>query len=379
MKKNNLFMIIYCIIVVVSVMYATQPLQPLLANKFEISILKASQFTAVIMFFLAISPIVYGYFLEKICAKKILFKALFVLLITNIFLGLSNTYEWFLFFRVCEALVIPAVLTSLMSILVNIDKENIKFNMSIYVASTVFGGLVGRIFSGFIATTFSYEYVFYSLSFAIALSLFLVKRFTYGGTESLNKPKLKDITNILQDKRFALIYFLMFGMFFIFAGVLNILPFRVKDISSSFSEFQISLLYLGYGMGIIVSLAFRKIVNFFKGEINTILVSLILFLGINFLLINKNVLLLFFILFLFCVAMFTIHTICTGLANSMKKEKQSLTSGMYLTFYYTGGAFGSIIPSIIYEQFGWDIMIYTFILILTSMIFVVYKSQKIFN
>jgi YNFM family putative membrane transporter len=379
MKKNNLFMLVYCIIVVLSVMYATQPLQPLLANKFEISILKASQFTAVIMFFLAISPIVYGYFLEKICAKKMLFNALFVLLITNIFLGLSNTYEWFLFFRVCEALVIPAVLTSLMSILVNIDKQNIKFNMSIYVASTVFGGLVGRVFSGFIATTFSYEYVFYSLSFAIALSLILVKQFTYEGEASLNKPKLKDITNILKDKKFVLIYFLMFGIFFVFAGVLNVLPFRVKDISSTFSEFQISLLYLGYGMGIIVSLASRKIVNFFKGEINTILISLILFLGVSFFLVNENVLFLFFILFLFCIAMFTIHTVSSGLANSMKEEKKSLTSGMYLTFYYIGGAFGSIIPSIIYEQFGWNIMIYSFIFILISMIVVVYKSRKIFN
>ena len=56
-----------------------------------------------------------------------------------------------------------------MSILANIDNENIKFNMSIYVAGTVFGGLVGRIFSGFIATTFSYEYVFYSLSVAILI------------------------------------------------------------------------------------------------------------------------------------------------------------------------------------------------------------------
>ena len=47
-------------------MYATQPLQPLLAKEFDISVVKASQFTAVIMLFLAISPIIYGYILEKV-------------------------------------------------------------------------------------------------------------------------------------------------------------------------------------------------------------------------------------------------------------------------------------------------------------------------
>ena len=262
--KNNLFIVVYCIIIVLSVMYATQPLQPLLAKEFDISITKASQFTAVIMLFLAISPILYGYILEKICAKKMLLVSSFILLLTNIFLGLSESYEMFMFFRICEALIIPSILTALMSILANIDKENIKFNMSIYVASTVFGGLAGRILSGFIATNFSYEYVFYSLSIALFVSLFLIQKLDYEGNTTIAKPKLNDILNILKDKRFVLIYFIMFCMFFVFAGVLNVLPFRVKQISQSFSEFQISLLYLGYGMGILGSLGSKKIITFFK-------------------------------------------------------------------------------------------------------------------
>lgn len=80
-----------------SVMYATQPLQPLLATKFEVTITEASLFTAVILFFLAVAPIIYGYILEKVCAKKMLINASIVLLITNIFLGLSNSYELFYF------------------------------------------------------------------------------------------------------------------------------------------------------------------------------------------------------------------------------------------------------------------------------------------
>ncbi|MDZ7818444.1 MAG: MFS transporter [Aliarcobacter sp.] len=376
--RNNLFIVIYCIIVILSVMYATQPLQPLLAKQFDISVTKASQFTAIIMLFLAISPIFYGYILEKICAKKMLSVASFVLLITNIFLGLADSYEMFLFFRVCEALVIPAILTALMSILANIDKENIKFNMSIYVASTVFGGLVGRIFSGFIATNFSYQLVFYSLSAALFISLFLIQKLDYEGDATIVKPKLHDILNILKDSRFTLVYFIMFCMFFVFAGVLNVLPFRVKQISESFSEFQISLLYLGYGMGILVSLGSKKIIHFFKNEINTILVAISFFLFITIFLTNENIVYLFILLFLFCIGMFTVHTVSTGLANSMKSSQKSLTSGMYLTFYYLGGATGSFVPSIIYEYFGWNIMIYTFVFILGFVFLLTYKNRKLF-
>jgi predicted DNA-binding protein YlxM (UPF0122 family) len=139
-----------------------------------------------------------------------------------------------------------------MSILANIDNENIKFNMSIYVAGTVFGGLVGRIFSGFIATTFSYEYVFYSLSVAILISILLIRKLDFNGDANIIKPRISDVINILKDKRFLIIYFIMFFVFFVFSGVLNVLPFRAKEISNNVSEFQIALLYLGYGMGILV-------------------------------------------------------------------------------------------------------------------------------
>ena len=378
MKKRDLFIVIYCIIIILSVMYATQPIQPLLAKQFNISIIKASQFTAVIMLFLAISPIIYGYILEKTNVKKMLINSSIILFITNIFLGLATSYELFLFFRVIEALVVPAILTSLMSILANIDKENIKFNMSIYVASTVFGGLVGRIFSGFIATNLSYEFVFYSLSLAILVSIYFISKLSYEGEATISKPKITDVMEILKDKRFLIIYFLMFCVFFVFSGVLNILPFRVKEISSNVSEFQISLLYLGYGMGILISLNSSKIVKFFKNELNTILFGLIFFLFITIFLIQENIIFIFLLIFLFCVGMFTVHTVSTGLANSMKESQKSLTSGMYLSFYYLGGALGSFLPSIIYEKFGWNVVIYMFCIILLITFILVISKRKLF-
>ena len=378
MKRLNLLIIVYCIIVVLSVMYATQPLQPLLAQKFQVSVTKASWFTAVIMLFLAISPIVYGYILEKACAKSMLFNSSLILLITNIFLAEVSSYKLFLFFRVCEALVIPAILTALMSILANIDKNNVRYNMAIYVAATVFGGLLGRIFSGAIATTFSYEYVFYSLSLAIFVSLFFIKKLDFEGEASLAKPTIIDMTNILKDKRFLIVYLLMFCMFFVFAGVLNVLPFRLKDISSSINEFQISLLYLGYGIGVVVSLLSKKLVIRLKGELNTIIFGISIFLFVTILLIAKSITLLFLLLFLFCLGMFTVHSVSTGLANSIKKEQKSLTSGMYLTFYYLGGASGSFIPAIIYDKYGWNVMIYLLLFVLVLVFIVVYKNRKLF-
>lgn len=379
MRKRDLLIIIYTIVILLSVMYATQPLQPLLAKEFNISIVEASSFTAVIMLFLAIAPIIYGYVLERINAKKMLIYASLILLITNIFLGFATSYELFLFARTIEAIVIPAVLTACMSILANIDKDNIKFNMSIYVATTVFGGLIGRVISGFIASEFGWRMVFFSLSFALLLGIYFISKLSFEGEASLSKAKVNDIVSILRDKRFIVIYTVMFTMFFVFAGLLNILPFRMKEEFPDVSEAQIGLLYLGYGAGILVSLNIKKIVDFFGKELRTILAGILFFTFITALLVSSNMIFTFIMLFLFSVGMFTVHSVSTGLANSMRESQKSLTSGMYLTFYYIGGAFGSIIPALIFQEYGWNITIIIFVVALILVTNFVYSNKNLFK
>ena len=132
-------------------------------------------------------------------------------------------------------------------------------------------------------------------------------------------------------------------------------------------------------MGILVSLNSRKIIKFFKNEINTVLFALVLFLFITIFLVIKNILILFLLIFLFCLGMFTVHSVSTGLANSMKASQKSLTSGMYLTFYYLGGAFGSYIPSIVYEKFGWNAVIYMFCIILIISMLLLIRRKKLFT
>lgn len=378
MNKKELFIIIYTITMLLSVMYATQPLQPLLAKEFSISMVQSSYFTAVIMLFLAIAPIIYGYILERVNAKKVLMIASIILLITNLLLSFSNTYEMFLLIRTIEAIVIPAILTACMTVLAN-DKQNIKVNMSIYVASTVFGGLIGRVMSGFIATEFGWRMVFLSLSFALLLGLYFIKQLSFEGDAQLSKPKAIDIINILKDRRFVIIYTLMFVVFFVFSGLLNILPFMMKEQFPDISESSIGLMYLGYGMGIVVSLTIHKIVKFFNKELRTIIAGLIILIVATLLFIIKDPLFIFGFVFILCLGMFIIHTVATRIANSLKQSQKALTSGMYLTFYYIGGAIGAIIPPMIYSAYSWNATVMMFVGLLLVTLLFVFLNRKLFN
>jgi YNFM family putative membrane transporter len=378
MKKSDFFIVVYTIIILLSVMYATQPLQPLLSQEFDVSVTKASSFTAVIMLFLAIAPIIYGYILQQVNAKKVLVVASILLSITNIFLGFSNSYELFLFLRTCEAVVIPAILTACMSILAS-DKQNIKRNMSFYVAATVFGGLIGRVMSGFIATQLGWRYVFFSLSVALLLGLFFIAKLQFEGEAKLTKATINDALIILKDKRFVVIYLLMFTVFFVFAGFLNVLPFRIKEQFSDVTETHIGLLYLGYGVGIVVSLMIHKIIHIFKKELHTIMFGLWVLWVSMILFFNSNIWFIFAVVFVLCFGMFTVHTVSTRLANSMRESQKSLTSGMYLTFYYIGGAVGSIVPSLVYEHLGWNSTIVMFIFALIAIAIFVHINKHHFK
>jgi len=378
MNKKALAIIVYNIMVVLSVMYATQPLQPLLAEEFGISMTQSSLFTAVIMFWLGIAPIVYGYILESVSSKKMLITASIILFFTNLVLGFSNSFEMFLLARCVEGLVVPAILTSSMTILANIDKKNIQFNMSVYVAATVFGGLVGRVMSGFIATEFGWRVVFFSLSFALLIALYFIKNLKLDVNAKLTKATLHDVIDILKDKRFVLIYFMMFSVFFVFAGLLNMMPFRMKELFGDVSETTIGLLYLGYGSGIVVALLSRKIVKFFGNEIKTILVGGAFYTVMTLFFISEDLVVIFAMMFLLCIGMFTVHSIATGLANTMKESQKGLTSGMYLTFYYIGGAIGSIVPSMVYSKYGWHSMMATFVFLLLTVFILLFINRKVF-
>jgi len=360
-------------------MYATQPLQPLLSKEFNINIVQSSLFTAVIMFWLALAPIFYGYILESVSAKKMLTISSIILFFTNLVLGFSDSFETFLLARCLEGLTVPAILTSSMTILANIDKKNIQFNMSIYVASTVFGGLLGRVMSGFIASEFGWRAVFFSLSFALLIGLVFIRNLNLDIETKMTKASIKDVMSILKDKRFALIYFTMFTVFFVFAGLLNLIPFRIKELFGDISESTIGLLYIGYGSGVVVALLSSRIVKHFGSEINSILIGGLFYMAMVVFFVSESLAVIFLMMFLLCIGMFTVHSVCTGLANTMQENNKGLTSGMYLTFYYIGGAVGSIVPAMIYSRFGWNVMLFVFLGSLFLVFLLLFFNRRIFS
>jgi YNFM family putative membrane transporter len=167
------------------------------------------------------------------------------------------------------------------------------------------------------------------------------------------RPRLSDISRQLAQPPFLRIFMAIFFLFFVFVGIMNFLPFELKRVDPAFREGTIGLLYLGYGMGIIVSLNARGIVHWFGGERQAVSAGIAIIALGTLCFLAQHYLLKFAAMFVFCTGMFIAHSLLSGLVNTLSRENKGIANGLYLCFYYTGGTLGSFLPGAVYHRLGW--------------------------
>jgi len=378
-KNYILFVVMLSAMVTISSLYITQPMQPLFMEEFGISIAQVTLFTSVVLLALAFAPIVYGYLLEKFDTRKVLFSSLCLIGVFQCLLCFARDYETFLSLRLLEALVIPAALTATLTTLMRLDAQNIQKYVSIYVAATVFGGVLSRVGGGFITSISSWQFTFAALGITTLIVAILSFRIPQSSQMTNAKITPKIILELLKDKRYAILYMGAFLVLFCFQGALNFMPFEIKALNPEITPAQIGFLYLGYIIGIITALLVERIKRFVGGDLKAIIVGFIIFGIAPLIMLVKNFWWLFFAVFVICVGMFIVHSVLSAFVNSISVEKKGITNGLYLAFYYTGGTIGTTMPSYLYNHFGWEVLCLFLSGILFLSAFIFYKMRLIFK
>ncbi len=357
--------IYFATIVTFCSLYAAQPIQPLFKEEFQLSEFQAILFTTLMMAPLGVAPLFYGYLLESYSAKVMVRWALFLLGILEILFSLSGSYLTLLLIRATQGLMIPAILTSIMSyISYSSSKDKVQHAIAAYIAATILGGFLGRFLSGLCTDLFGWRFFFFLLGLLLLINCLLLRGMVRDAKMNYARPKLKEIVDLLRAREFFWLYASIFCLFFVFAALMNFLPFELKRIDAAFRETGIGLLYLGYSMGILVSLNTRRIISRFGNESDAIGAGILVFgTGILFFSI-ENYLVMFMAMFVFCAGLFTAHSLLSGFVNKLARQNRAIANGLYISFYYTGGTLGSVLPGAVFQRFGW----HAFLLQLFTMI-----------
>lgn len=118
----------------------------------------------------------------------------------------------------------------------------------------------------------------------MSLSLILVLPIVYYFMEDLKLPKKEkpeyfslENFKVILHKRNLYIYISVFCLFFVFTGITNFLPFRIKSINKEASEMLIGFIYSGYITGIFMSFIATKIIRLIGDETKTMLLGFSIF------------------------------------------------------------------------------------------------------
>lgn len=367
MINKELGVMYFCTTLTFCTLYATQPISPMFQKELMTSQTQVALFTTAVMTPLAFASILYGYILEKFSIKLMLMITLALLGISQIAFALGNSYHLMLNIRGFQGLILPAILTGIMSYISRASAtNNVSAAIGYYVGITVVGGLLGRLLSGFFADIYGWRVIFFIFGFFLLISSFLVYKFTTNIAASFNRPTVKDIVSTLKIKANLYIFIMIFGIFFTFQAILNFIPFELISLDHQNSSSKISMVYAGYILGVVVSFNSKNIVKLCRTPIQAIIFAIIFLIMSMQLFRVGNFVAMFIAMLFICIGHFAIHSIAAGFVNEISKTHKAISNGMYISFFYAGGALGSFAPGFIYANGGWQ----AFLNLLTAVVFV---------
>ena len=365
LMTRNLAIALFATVVAFSTLYIPQPMLPLFAERFGVSPGEAGLLMTVAMLPLAFAPVFYGYFLQAIPARLMLIVALGLLALNQICFYLVDAFWQLILLRLLQGLLLPAIFTALMTYCAStVPLPMVRRAMGFYIGATILGGFGGRLLGGLVASAFDWQAAFVLAGLLQLLPLLLLLKADSDADINFARLDPRSISRVLARRDYRLMFVTLATVFFVFSGVLNLAPFHLRDLQPEATPLLISLLYLGYLVGVPVSFYSHSISKRLSDERGGLLLGLALH--------TLGMVMLLFVDFAGLVAMmfflaggfFLIHALLSGLANHLASEHRGVVNGLYVSVYYLSGALGSWLPGYFYEAFAWHGMILLFLVLL---------------
>jgi YNFM family putative membrane transporter len=354
MKYSSVFVILFTTVVVFCVLYMPQPILPLLALEFGVSRTEAALITAVVMVPLGIAPIFYGYVADYASAKRLLRVTVGLLALSEGALAFAGDFRLMLALRFVQGLLLPATFTSLITYSANTaTAARVRNAVNYYIGASILGGFTGRFLGGFISEHVDWHWAFLLIAGLLALAWLLLGTLGSDERPKMDVIALGAVRAVFSQPLYRYSYFAIFSIFFVFSSVLNFIPFRLTALNPAISESTISLVYVGYLSGALIALNGVRIARWLGGELRGVSAGLALLPGGLSGLLLPSVAGIFVSLFVTCTAFFLVHSLLSAFLNHHATGAKGVVNGLYISFYYSGGALGAWLPGYLYRAGGW--------------------------
>lgn len=338
--------------------YCLQPVIPILAQDFNLSLTKASLAMSFGTIGMAISMILIASVSKYLDRKKVMVLALGISALIILAMSFIQQFTLILALRFMQGILL-AGFPSLAVAYINeeFNPKIIGAAIGVYIAATPLGGLAGRIIVSVFTDVASWRVglmitgVLYLIS-AILMWIFL--------PPSLNKKiehgrihiAWRDFLNLLKNKKVIMIYCIAFCAMGCFVCTYNFISYVLMNEPYNLSQTVIGFIFILYLIGSISSAVMGTLSDRYGHGIIIIISMLIQIAGIIITVFNPLVLKIIG-LGIFTYGFFGVHSNACAWAPQSCKNDKAQVSAMYMLFYYVGASAFGTLGGVFLSDYGW--------------------------
>lgn len=339
-------------------LYATQPLLALFKETFHASVATVSLTVSAPTLALAVASPFVGMFADSIGRKRVIVPCIFGTAVATLMCATAPTLNWLIFWRFLGGVFTPGIIAVTIAY---ITEESPRGKggavMGMYITSNAAGGLTGRLASGFIADFAHWQLAFVVLgliTLGCALGvLWLLPRSqahrTGGGDW---REGLLAMGRHFKNPPLVATFAAGFNVLFCHVGLFTYANFRLSQPPFSLSTKSQSMIFLVYGLGVIISPVTGKYVDRF-GHRAVAMVGVISLVAGALLTLPDNLWIFILGVTLASSGVFITQAAASSHIGKVAKEWRSAASGIYVGVYYGGGSIGATGLALPWHIFGW--------------------------
>ncbi|MBV9782521.1 MAG: MFS transporter [Acidisphaera sp.] len=338
-------------------MYAPQAILPTLAASFHASPVGVGLTITATTLATALCAPFAGAIADRVGRKRAIVVGLSALAVPTALSGFSASLNELILTRFLQGLLMPAAFAASIGYIgEEWDRARVGRVTSFYISATVGGGFAGRFAGGLAADFADWHWTFFLLAAMNLAGAALVwrllpepRRFVRGG--GLGQA-IGAIIGHLRNRRLLSAYCVGFNVLFGLVTLFTYVNFHLAAPPYRLNAAELGLVFCVYLVGIgVTPVAGRWIDRI--GQRRTLLLSTLTAAIGGALTLLAPLAAIIAGLAVFCCGTFVSQSVATSYVGIAAGSSRSSAAGLYLTFFYAGGAIGAWLPGYAWEHAGW--------------------------
>ncbi len=352
-------------------LYLFQPLLPLAAEHFKVSVGDTSLLVSSSTIGMALGLLFFAFKADSYSRKALMTFSLISSALLTIISTWVPSLSLLIAIGVFKGFVVSGVSAVALAYLTEeVHTAVIGSAISMYLSGNTIGGMSGRILATIVAGEFGWRNAILVIGIeSLILGLIFWKLFPDSKFFNPQKTdyhlKVKQMKFFLMNPYMLRLYFIAALLMGVFVSVYNYLTFRLEAKPFSLSHFIIAFIFLMYIFGVFGTMIVGRLSNRYRKN-DILKVSILCMLSGALLLLSENIYILIFGLGIFTLSFFAAHTMASQMTALYAKRGKSSATSIYWLFYYFGSSILGSGTGYLLHAYSWS----TFIAVLACSVII---------